>query len=463
MFENIIEQGAVLQMQEDFLSRRLAPSMLFYGPPESGKGSAALETARILSCECDASWKCLCPACGQHRYLQHSDLLMLGHRPFTAEISACSSVFLHNPSSQSARALFIRSLRKLQIRFSAVLMEDDTKLGKLSPVLQSLEEALSEFWTASAAEAEQVKLEKLCGSLIKNANVLINEGLGNTIPVGHIRKAAYWCRLAPNGKRKTLIIENAENMRDEACNSLLKLLEEPPGNVSIILTSQRREVIIPTILSRLRPYRFMKRSAESEKEILRRVFQVSEKQVSEEQDTVNEESPASGSSLISAYLGSFLPGSTEKLYPLAAWFIVSLARLASVSFKKYGGTVPGVITALGERYAPIANEAGFERSVEITFIVKTLHEKSGNFEDDSFSRFLKICLDMISAVAREAQEPQFIAYNDIFKKYIGETETAVNILNQNTTIAMEALLYKLKKAMLKPKLSSSTGIGSAYG
>ena len=49
MFDNIIEQGAVLQLQDDFHAHRLAPSMLFYGPPESGKGSAALELARVLS------------------------------------------------------------------------------------------------------------------------------------------------------------------------------------------------------------------------------------------------------------------------------------------------------------------------------------------------------------------------------------------------------------------------------
>jgi len=46
VFENIIEQGAVLQLKNDILCGKYAPSMLFYGPPESGKGSAALELAR---------------------------------------------------------------------------------------------------------------------------------------------------------------------------------------------------------------------------------------------------------------------------------------------------------------------------------------------------------------------------------------------------------------------------------
>ena len=440
MFENIIEQGAVLQLQDDFLSRRLAPSMLFYGPSESGKGSAALELARILSCEKDASWECACPSCEKHRYLQHADLLMLGPRSFAAEIVACCRAFLRNPGASGTKKLFIRSLRKLQIRFSPVLMEDDPKLSRLSSTLQSFEEGLSDLWLVNAAEAGNSALEKQSASLVKTAQTLIEDGIGNTIPIDHIRKAAYWCRLAPCGKRKTLIIENAENMRDEARNSLLKLLEEPPETVSIVLTSQRREAIMPTILSRLRPYRFLKRSAQGEREVLRRVFQ----------DVVKEESLAAGGSLVSAYLDSFLPAGADKLYPLAAWFVVSLARAAASLARKNGMETAQIITALGQRYAPIANEAGFERSVDAAVIVKTLIEKSSNFENDSISRFFEICLDMVCAATRETEDAQFIAYRDIFRKRINEMETAVNTLNISAALALEGLFYSLKQDMVKP-------------
>jgi DNA polymerase-3 subunit gamma/tau len=458
VFENIIEQGAVLQLQDDILSRRLAPSMLFFGPPETGKGSAALELARVLSCEGTSSWKCSCSACQRHRYLQHADLLMLGPRSFPAEISACRSVFLRNPSSQSAKILFIRSLRKLQIRFSAILMEDDPKLSKISPILQSLEEDLSEFWTTDAQASTQAALEKICGSLVKNALALVDEGLSAAVPIGHIRRAAYWCRLAPNGKRKTLVIENVENMREEARNSLLKLLEEPPDTVRIVLTSQRREAIMPTILSRLRPYRFLRRSAESEKEVIRRVFQDT---VDESVDvkSVDEKSVRQGSGLVSAYLDSFLPAGTDKLYPLAAWFIVSLARIAASSVKKNSSTVPMMINLLEERYAQIADASatdaltagaqGFERPARAAVIVKKLLAESGNFEDVSFSDFLEICLNLVCDAARGAKEPQFIAYNELFGKYITEADTAVSVLNINVTLALEELIFKLKTALIR--------------
>jgi DNA polymerase-3 subunit gamma/tau len=438
VFENIIEQGVVLQLKDDILRARRAPSMLFYGPPESGKGSAALELARVLSCEKSGEWKCSCPSCERHRYLQHDDLLVLGPRSFQAEISASLSAFLRSPDVPGAKLLFYRALRKLQIRFSPVLIEDDPKAGKIAAVLQSLDEGLDEFLRINTQTITKAALEKKCAALVKDALALDSEGQGGAIPIGRIRRACYWCRIAPNGKRKTLIIENAENMREESRNSLLKLLEEPPDTICIVLTAQRREAIMATILSRLRPYRFLKRSADSEKEVIRRVFQ----------DTANEKT-AAGGSVLSAYFDSFLAQGREKMYPLAAWFIVSLARSASVSAKKSAGTIPRFVNALGERYAPIANAGGIQRAVRDAEVIKTLLAQSGNFEDDSFSRFLKICLDLTGSLTRETRDPQFIAYNGIFKKHIGEALTAVDVLNQSTTLALEALFHRLKKDIIR--------------
>ncbi|MCL2441378.1 MAG: DNA polymerase III [Treponema sp.] len=432
MFENIIGQDAVLQLRDDIVSGCSAPSILFFGPGESGKGSAALELARIHSCEEKAEWKCVCPSCGKHRYLQHEDLLVLGPRSFSAEISACSAAFynaafLKNTNTQSAKLLFIRSVRKLMLRFSPVLMEDDPKFSKISSVLQSLDEGLNEFWDKN--NLEQAAAEKLNESIIKNAAILEKDGLSSLIQISHIRRASYWCRLAPSGKRKTLILENAENMRDEARNSLLKLLEEPPASVSIVLTAKRREAVMPTILSRLRPYRFLKRDSESEKEVIRRVFQGSGESVSD-------------------YLDSFLPQNTEKLYPLAAWFVVSLARIAVISLKRKNNVkIPVFLNTLGERYALIADNAGLPRCVKSAEIIKIIIAKSGNFEEDSFSKFMKICMDLSGSVTFSAEDPEVIAFNDILIKYINEAVTAVDILNINSNIVLESLLYKLKTAI----------------
>ena len=440
MFENIIDQAAAIQLRDDIISKKLAHSMLFFGPPASGKGSAALELARALSCEGDLSWKCSCTACAHHRYLQHNDLLILGPRQFSAEIAASSGAFLREPGTMPVKILFIRSLRKLMARFSPALMEGDPKLGKLSPILQSLEEGLNEFEVKSTSTQDASGLEKLCKALVKDAHKLETEGIGSYIPIAHIRAASYWCRLAPNGRRKTFVIENADNMRDEGRNSLLKLLEEPPGTLNIVLTAKRREAIMETLLSRLRPYRFLGRDAEKEKEVIRRVFRDSPRETGAR--TLN------GGGIVSAYLDSFLPQSAEKLYPLAAFFWASLARCAAISIKKKGaGEIPAPIAALGERYAPIAETAGFGRSVKTRDVVKTLLAESGNFEEGSISRFLSLGLDMAAQATRGLGTPLCIAYNDMFRKYFCEAQTAAGVLNQSPALAMEALFFKLQTAM----------------
>jgi len=438
LFENIIDQGAVLQLRDDIVNRRNAPSMLFFGPAASGKSSAALELARVLSCEQSGEWKCACVSCERHRYLQHDDLLILGNRSFSAEIEAGKAAFLRNPSSQGARFLFFRSLRKLIIRFSPVIMEDDPKLSKITSVLQSLDEKLGEFLSIAQVN-ENDALKKICDALVKDANNLENEGISKIIPIGHIRKASGWARLSPAGKRKTLIIENAENMRDEGRNSLLKLLEEPPASISIVLTAQRREAIMPTILSRLRPYRFLKRSAESEKEVIRRIFM----------DSVNGKSYEFNENLIGSYLDSFLPGkNSEKLLPLAAWFIVSMMQNISMSvIKNEADSFFAFLNILTGRYAQIAEKSGLMQSEKGSNIIKTLVSKGGGFKDDSFSLFMKICLEITGDITRTSGEPQFILYNDIFKKYINEAVTAVEILNINAVIALEGLFFNIKKSV----------------
>jgi len=435
VFENIIDQEAVFQLRDDLQNNRCAPSMLFYGPAWTGKGSAALELARALSCQKDASWKCSCSSCERHRLLSHDDLLILGKRSFSCEIAACQSAFLRNSTNQTAKLLFYRSIKKLLMRFSPVLIEDDPKFQKISALLQTIGEKLDEFWalneTASGPENRQVSdAEKICAALIKDALILENDGLSSLIPVGHIRSTSGWCHLAPNGRHRILIIENADNMRDEARNSLLKLIEEPPSAVRIVLTSQRRDSLIPTILSRLRPYRFLNRSMEKEKEIIRRVFF----------DTEFIKTAQAQSSLINVYLDSFLAQNTDKLHRIAAWFIVSFARIVSIDIKKSGKEIPQFLNAIGLCYAQSAEQSGYGRLVKAADVIKTV---SSNIDDDSFPRFMKICLELICDVMRKENKSDFIVYNEIFRKTMGAAVTSVDVLNINVTITLEGLFQKL--------------------
>jgi len=52
------------------------------------------------------------------------------------------------------------------------------------------------------------------------------------------------------GKTKAVILDVYENITLEAQNALLKILEEPPANTIIIITTAKKELILPTIISR---------------------------------------------------------------------------------------------------------------------------------------------------------------------------------------------------------------------
>ncbi|GHU02487.1 hypothetical protein FACS1894147_04470 [Spirochaetia bacterium] len=431
MFENILGQSVTAQLSRDLASVSLAPSMLFSGPPASGKGAAALELARILSCENPkdhAPWNCSCTSCSRHRLLIHPDLLILGPRPFSPEIAAAAAAFLREPESTPTVLLFLRSVRKLLARFSPVLWEDDPKLAKLSPLITGLDESLDEL---DKAEENSSAMQKTVDEILKNAFKLEAEGIANAIPISQIRRAAYWSRLAPAGKRKLLLIEHADCMLDAARNSLLKILEEPPDTVSIVLTSARPEALLPTITSRLRPYRFAKRDKESEAAVLRRVFRAA--------------SP--GDVSITAYLESFLPVTGDALAGLAAFFAASLAAAAVVARRKKGiSTIPPELIQLGKYTAPLAEAAGFEKQTKISEIISIVIKGADGFSIRSlFTQFLRRVLSLVSESLRSAESPLSVSpvYNDLWRRETEEAQKAVETFNQNPATALERMAIEM--------------------
>ena len=71
------------------------------------------------------------------------------------------------------------------------------------------------------------------------------------------------------GRKKIFIIAEAEQMRIEAANALLKLLEEPPQNLMLILITANIYKILPTIKSRCQLVRFGPLTEEEIKTIIR--------------------------------------------------------------------------------------------------------------------------------------------------------------------------------------------------
>ena len=94
MFENLLYQNAASLIGDDIAAGRLPQALLFAGPAMSGKLTAALETARVLSCSGSPKglWQCTCPSCLKHKSLVCPDLLLAGSRDCTLEIAAAAKL-----------------------------------------------------------------------------------------------------------------------------------------------------------------------------------------------------------------------------------------------------------------------------------------------------------------------------------------------------------------------------------
>lgn len=76
------------------------------------------------------------------------------------------------------------------------------------------------------------------------------------ITVDEVRRLGSFLHLsAPDGGRRAVIVDPADEMNPQAANALLKMLEEPPGGVTFLLVSHAPSRLLPTIRSRCRELR----------------------------------------------------------------------------------------------------------------------------------------------------------------------------------------------------------------
>ena len=74
---------------------------------------------------------------------------------------------------------------------------------------------------------------------------------GSFIKLDQIRSLKQRLAFRPfEGKWRVVVIEEAQDLREEAGNALLKLLEEPPSQNLFLLTTLEPQMLLPTIVSR---------------------------------------------------------------------------------------------------------------------------------------------------------------------------------------------------------------------
>lgn len=191
-------------LQRAILENKVASAYLFWGLEGIGKEALAIEFAKTLNC--------LSPIVSD------------------GSISACDTC-------KSCKQIASLSHPNLQLVFSlptgkGTEAKVETSISKLS------DEQLSEV-------NQQLKIKA------KDPYHKISIANANQIKIASIREVKKNLTMSSSSKgRRVVIVINAEEMTNEASNAFLKTLEEPHENITIILTTSKKEMLMQTILSR---------------------------------------------------------------------------------------------------------------------------------------------------------------------------------------------------------------------
>ncbi len=375
MFENLLGQNEILKtLKSDLEADRLPPAILFSGSPGSGKITAALELARVLSCTSTtegrpiaarAAWNCPCPSCTRHRSLVHPDLVLFGPRTFPDEIQAALELLDRSPGAPSSY-FFSRAARKLARRFDAVLYQgEESRIAKAAPLLRELEEQIDAVAPERATPGVLAPGSAEAAAKAAGICAKLEAFVPDTPPVFMIRNIEFWSRLSPLGKRKTVVMENADRMLESSRNALLKILEEPPDSVRFVLTSSRRSALMTTILSRVRTYNFAMRDSAGTGLVIERVFRSSEQVPSVESFLSARRSfpPAEARAKAEAFLGAAFSTRSEGNGGLRTSALTSLLEATKEFGQKddrYSSSFRSFIAALSSTLGAMLREEGLD-------------------------------------------------------------------------------------------------------
>lgn len=135
------------------------------------------------------------------------------------------------------------------------------RIGLLADPQRLLEQGLAERGeSADAATVERVPLilqsHPDVWALVPDPVRLKSPVARPTLRVGQLRAVQRAAYFQPMGKRRVFILDGAETMRWDVANVFLKILEEPPGSATLILTAPSPYSLLPTIVSRCMQFHF---------------------------------------------------------------------------------------------------------------------------------------------------------------------------------------------------------------
>lgn len=106
------------------------------------------------------------------------------------------------------------------------------------------------------------------GDVMRLAPATDEDGKVHDIPIEAVKELKKWLSLRPVGAHKVVVIDDAERLGDEAANTLLKALEEPPAYAHFLLVSGKSGQVMATIASRCERVDFRLLSDDHMKQVL---------------------------------------------------------------------------------------------------------------------------------------------------------------------------------------------------
>jgi DNA polymerase-3 subunit gamma/tau len=243
-----------------------------------------------------------------------------------------------------------------------------------------------------------------------------------------IRNMETWAQLMPLGKRKTVIIENADRMQDSARNAMLKILEEPPESTRFILLTTRRASMMSTVLSRSRVLTFKPRDEATTSLIIRRVFKGA---------------PDSSPSTLQEFFDAKRPYSSSKARSHAerlTGLIVAECGIELAEWGIEGATCKDISTE-------IPRDDLLGSRIAIQECIDQIVAETGNFgsKDKAFSgsfvQLLQAMLDCFGSLLVDSDEhPSLLALVDEWSSLVRDAAKQATTYNRNPELLLRVLV-----------------------
>lgn len=208
MWDNVKDQEKAKSVLKNiFKSGKVSHAYVFYGPEGTGKDAAAVEFAKLLNCDDPVNGNEACDKC-----------------------KSCTG---------------IDSFRSPLMKYTTALPTGKSSSDEDSNPLEKLEKEdfiiyLEEMELKAADKYHKISLPK-----------------ANDIRISSIRQIKKEIYLTGStGKKKVFIISGCDRMNSQSANSLLKILEEPPRDSVLLLTTSKLNSLLPTIIGRCQKIKF---------------------------------------------------------------------------------------------------------------------------------------------------------------------------------------------------------------